>query len=180
MLESKTDLPTARCRPSRFRATWDTIKPYASSRPTALRARYRQSVGVYARGARLGALCALAILLSAAGCSEAGPGETTGVDVVERPYFVTDADAHGPLTLAELMINIPNEVDRQLSDGQRSCFFDAVERRAGEAGDPATLDPDDFEYWGGKLDADEWRQLSNAMKRTLLAQAIVSWAMIDC
>jgi len=98
----------------------------------------------------------------------------------EAPFFVVDRNATGPLTLAELQINIPTKINAELTESRRSCFFDSVERRAFEAGDPASLDPDDFPYWNGKISRADWSQQSNHMKRVLLAQAIISWAMADC
>lgn len=67
-----------------------------------------------------------------------------------------------------------------MSDSDRACFFANVERRALQAGDPGELDPEAFPYWGGNVSRDEWNRHSNHMLRVLLAQAIVSWAMLDC
>ena len=98
----------------------------------------------------------------------------------EAPFFVVDINATGPLTLVELQINIPEKINAELTESRRSCFFDSVKKRAFEAGDPASLDPDDFPYWNGKISRADWSQQSNHMKRVLLAQAIISWAMADC
>ena len=98
----------------------------------------------------------------------------------EAPFFVADRNATGPLTLNELQIDIPDDVERWMTDSKKACFFDAVERRAIEAGDPADIDPDDFPYWGGEVSRDDWSQHSSYMQRVLLAQGIVSWAMMDC
>lgn len=98
----------------------------------------------------------------------------------KAPFFVVDRNASGPLTLVELQINIPKKINAKLTDSRRSCFFDAVKKRAFEAGDPAILDPDDFSYWNGKISRADWSQQSNYIKRVLLAQAIISWAMADC
>ena len=113
-------------------------------------------------------------------CSGQESGETGNEMAEEAPFFVVDRDATGPLTLAELQINIPKEINADLTESKRSCFFDSVKRRALEAGDPASLDPDDFPYWNGELSEADWSRQSNRMKRVLLAQAIISWAMIDC
>ena len=113
-------------------------------------------------------------------CSGQESGESDNDLAEEAPFFVVDRDATGPLTLAELQINIPKEISDELTEDRRSCFFDSVKRRALEAGDPASLDPDDFPYWNGELSRADWSRQSNRMKRVLLAQAIISWAMIDC
>ena len=113
-------------------------------------------------------------------CSAQEQGETGNEMAEEAPFFVVDRNATGPLTLAELQINIPQEISDELTEDRRSCFFDSVKRRALEAGDPASLDPDDFPYWNGELSRADWSRQSNRMKRVLLAQAIISWAMIDC
>jgi hypothetical protein len=125
----------------------------------------------------LGVVLSLALVTACTDPGSAGPGDSVAD---EPPFFVADRDATGPLTLAELQINIPDEIDKALNDSKRSCFFDAVERRANEAGDPAHLEPDAFPYWGGKIDQDDWSQHSKYMQRVLLAQAIISWAMSDC
>jgi len=113
-------------------------------------------------------------------CSGQEQGETGNEMAEEAPFFVVDRNATGPLTLAELQINIPKEISDELTEDRRSCFFDSVKRRALDAGDPASLDPDDFPYWNGELSEADWSRQSNRMKRVLFAQAIISWAMIDC
>lgn len=122
----------------------------------------------------------LFIFLFLIGCSDPGREETEESVADEPPFFTADKTATGPLSLTELNIRLPGEIDKELSDSERACFFEAVERRANEAGDPANLDPNAFPYWGGKVSRDEWGQHSNYMRRVLLAQGIVSWAMIDC
>lgn len=124
------------------------------------------------------------LVVGAAACSgestgtvETVPGDANGE---EAPFFVVDPQATGPLTLAELQISIPRDIDARMSGTQRACFFAAVQRRALEAGDPADIDPDDFPYWDNKVDRESWRGLTNRMQRALVAQAIISWAMIDC
>lgn len=127
--------------------------------------------------------CLIIQLLSVvflASCSDTESEELREESIEEAPFYVVDRNATGPLTLVELQINIPKEIDAELTESKRSCFFDSVEKRAFEAGDPASLDPDDFPYWNGKVSRDDWGQQSNYMKRVLLAQAIISWAMADC
>jgi hypothetical protein len=115
-----------------------------------------------------------------ASCSDTESEDLSEEPIEEVPFYVVDRNASGPLTLAELQLNIPREIDADLTESKRSCFFDSVEKRAFEAGDPAILDPEDFPYWNGKISRDDWGQQSNYMKRVLLAQAIISWAMVEC
>jgi hypothetical protein len=122
----------------------------------------------------------LACLLVGTGCTDPSVGGTGGADSDEPPFFTANRNATGPLTLAELQIDIPDDIESFMSDAQRACFLEAVERRATEAGDPADLDPDDFVYWGGKVNREQWRKHDPYMQRVLLAQGIVSWAMMDC
>ena len=116
----------------------------------------------------------LSCLFLVSACSGDEPGAE------EPPFFTADKNATGPLTLAELQIDIPDDVEKWMSESKKSCFMDAVERRALEAGDPAAIDPDDFPYWGGNVDRGTWSRHGKHMQRVLLAQAIVSWAMMDC
>ena len=125
----------------------------------------------------LGMLSCLVVL---AACSDNGSGGTDEKATDEPPFFVADRSATGPLTLDELQIDIPDDVERWMTDSKKACFLDAVERRAIEAGDPADVDPDDFPYWGGKVSREDWSQHDSYMQRVLLAQAVVSWAMMDC
>ena len=115
-----------------------------------------------------------------ASCSDTESEKFREESIEEAPFFVVDRNATGPLTLVELQINIPKEIDADLTESKRSCFFDSVEKRAFEAGDPASLDPDDFPYWNGEISRADWDQQSSYMKRVLLAQAIISWAMAEC
>jgi hypothetical protein len=125
----------------------------------------------------VGLLYCLALV---AACSDTDPGDSNGSAANEPPFFVVDRHATGPLTLAELQIEIPDRIEMAFSTADRSCFLRAIERRAQEAGDPAELDPDAFPYWGGDVDREAWSQHGEYMQRVLLAQAIVSWALMDC
>lgn len=120
------------------------------------------------------ALMLLALVLTA--CTP-GDEATTGEP---PPFFEADRFGSGPLTLEELNITLPDELEMLTTESQRDCFFGAVARRAEAAGDPADIDPDEHVYWGGNVSRDEWKQHSRHMQRVLLAQGIVSWAMIDC
>ncbi|RZV37593.1 MAG: hypothetical protein EX272_05065 [Chromatiales bacterium] len=127
---------------------------------------------------RILALLYAAMLLVA--CSGSESDNPNDASAEEPPFFTADKNATGPLTLAELQIDIPKDVEKWMTESKKSCFMDAVERRAREAGDPAAINPDDFPYWGGNVDREKWSQHSNHIQRVLLAQAIVSWAMMDC
>ena len=94
--------------------------------------------------------------------------------------FAVSRQSTGPLTLEELQIHLPDKLDKFLNNESRACFFREVARRAKEAGDPTTLDPDAFPYWQGKVDQTQWNQHTRYTQRVLLAQAIVSWGMMDC
>jgi hypothetical protein len=122
----------------------------------------------------------LSCLVILAACSDNVTGGADDDASDEPPFFVADRNATGPLSLDELQIDIPDKVERWMTDGKKACFLDAVERRASEAGDPADINPDDFPYWGGKVSREDWIEHSAYMQRVLLAQAVVSWAMMDC
>lgn len=111
---------------------------------------------------------------------EISPGQQTEATNSEPPFFVVDADATGPLTLDELNIHIPAEIDKDLSNRQRKCFLARVDELAQEAGEPADIDPDDFRYWGGNTSREDWLTLNREQQRTLLAQAIVTFGFQDC
>ena len=117
----------------------------------------------------------LLVLLSA--CSGS---ESNGANSEEPPFFQANRFGSGPLTLEELKIDIPDEIERGLSDAEKACFLDAVARRAEEAGDPALIDPDALVYWDGNVSKEDWQKHDRYMQRILLAQGVISWAMIDC
>lgn len=122
-----------------------------------------------------------AVVLLLASLSACTPADESGSGPDgEAPFFEANRFGSGPLTLDELKIDIPDEVEAMMNEQQKVCFFDAVARRAEEAGDPSELDPNDHVYWGGNVSLEDWNKHSNHMQRVLLAQGIVSWAMIDC
>ncbi|MEM5515733.1 hypothetical protein WNY37_02155 [Henriciella sp. AS95] len=91
----------------------------------------------------------------------------------EPPFYTVYRNGTGPLTMEELQINIPVELDAIYTDKTRACFLAKVEALAAEAGDPERLDPADVAF----LPTDgTWEQLSRFHRRNLLAQAIVSRA----
>ena len=81
--------------------------------------------------------------------------------------FQVDSGGSGPLTLEELQINLPDTVQWMLSEEELTCFYDEVERRAQEIGDPAELDPETQPYWNGEVSAEEWALQNNKMQRVL-------------
>ncbi len=123
---------------------------------------------------RFGCLFLLTMLCA---CSDTG---STGGGAEEPPFFQAKRFGSGPLTLAELKIDIPDEIERDMSEAQKACFLEAVERRAEEAGDPADIDPDSLVYWDGNVSKEDWQKHDRYMQRILLAQGVISWAMIDC
>ncbi|MEO1203344.1 MAG: hypothetical protein AAFX10_11585, partial [Pseudomonadota bacterium] len=127
---------------------------------------------------RVAAAVALAALLAASACTQEDSAETVDSDIDELPYFVVDNDAVGPLTLEELNINVPARVALHWSDSKMSCFLAAVERRAADAGDPETLNPDDLPYWETQDTTEQWPRFTPHMRRVLLAQAVISWAAV--
>lgn len=95
----------------------------------------------------------------------------------EKPFYTVGKRTRGPLTLEELQINIPAELDSMLTTRKRNCFIEKIGELAEQAGDPETLDPADVAY----LPTDgTWDELTFYGRRNLLAQAIVSRAIIFC
>ena len=121
-------------------------------------------------------LLCFALITAACSGGDGSGGNASG----EPPFFEANRFGSGPLTLDELKIDIPDEVESLMTEQQKTCFLDAVARRAEEAGDPADIDPDEHVYWGGNVSLEDWNKHSRYMQRVLLAQGIVSWAMIDC
>ena len=97
----------------------------------------------------------------------------------DKPFFTIGKSATGPLTLAELQINFPDDVARRMTAEERACFLREAEKLAQLAGDPATLDPADFPFLGNQ-DPERWQRIKPYTRRVLVAQAIVSWAFMPC
>lgn len=115
-----------------------------------------------------------------AGCSAgsndpASTGEGSNAD--EPPFYRTDKNAKGPLTMSELQVSIPQELDAMYTENTRACFLATVEDLAGSAGDPETLDPSTVTF----LPKDgSWQKLRKSQKRNSLAQSIISEAGVLC
>ena len=98
----------------------------------------------------------------------------------EPPFFVVDANATGSLTLEELQINVPKHIANDLSDREMYCYLQTIDREIAEAGDPATINPEEMPHWGGEVSQSDWAGLSPYQQRVLLAQAIIGGALVDC
>jgi hypothetical protein len=96
----------------------------------------------------------------------------------EPPFYRTDPNATGPLTLDELQIRIPEEIDKQLSDKNRACALKKIAELAEEAGDPETVDMVALGYLSA--DFDGWEKLRPYGRRGILGQAIVSRGFALC
>ena len=98
-------------------------------------------------------------------------------DQDEKPFYTIDARATGPLTLSELQINLPAELAKELTPSMQTCYIEKIGELAAEAGDPETLRPTDVAY----LPTDgSWAELTVFDRRLILAQAIVSRAILFC
>ncbi len=93
---------------------------------------------------------------------------------VLQPHL--DVDSTGPLTLLEIQNNFLVHLEESLTNEQRACVPEEVERLAFIAGDPETLDPASVEF----LSAETWNQLDAFGKRLILAQAITTKALFSC
>ncbi|MEO1243468.1 MAG: hypothetical protein AAFX54_16280 [Pseudomonadota bacterium] len=119
-------------------------------------------------------------ILMLAGCS-AGSNDAAStrasMNAEEPPFYRIDKNASGPLTMPELQVNIPQELDALYTDSMRACFLATVEDLATSAGDPETLDPSTITF----LPTDgSWQELTKFHKRNLLAQSIISEAGVLC
>ncbi|MEO0449275.1 MAG: hypothetical protein AAFZ74_03020 [Pseudomonadota bacterium] len=102
-------------------------------------------------------------------------GESMSAD--EPPFYRIDKNASGPLSMPELQVNIPQELDDLYTESMRTCFLATVEDLASSAGDPETLDPSTVTF----LPTDgSWQELTKFHKRNLLAQSIISEAGVLC
>ena len=96
-----------------------------------------------------------------------------------EPLYTVDPNATGPLTFAELRINF-SALDDPMSERERRCVKEAIERRAQELGDPASFQPEDHDYHGGQTSNAQWQAFDNRVQRTLLGQVVVTYAIFDC
>ena len=96
-----------------------------------------------------------------------------------EPLFTIDPDATGPLTFEELRMNFA-ALENPLSERGRRCVKRKIERRAEELGDPASYQPEEYDYHGGNTSNAEWQAFDNRVQRVLLAQVVVTYAIFDC
>lgn len=95
------------------------------------------------------------------------------------PLYTVDPEMTGPLTFAELRVNF-TALDQPMSERARRCVKNAIERRSQELGDPATYQPEDYDYHGGQTSNAQWQAFNNRQQRGLLAQVVVTYAFFDC
>jgi hypothetical protein len=89
-----------------------------------------------------------------------------------------DFDATGPLTPDEVHSAIDNLGD-SLTEEQKECARQEMEKRAVAAGDPQTLDPASHEFLSD-LPAENWAALDAFGKRIILIQALTTEAVFFC
>lgn len=88
----------------------------------------------------------------------------------------------GPLTEEEIQAAVDrmdqsyDRLGKSLTEEHRGCVLAELERGAGDAGDPETLDPASVEF----LTPETWCLLDASAKRIFLAQAITSKAFFFC
>ncbi|MEL7482466.1 MAG: hypothetical protein AAGJ29_13005 [Pseudomonadota bacterium] len=119
------------------------------------------------------------VLLLTACSSERGNQVPTASEKAsdEPPFYKVYPNGTGPLTMGELQINIPADLDAMYTDQMRVCFLAKIEELAANAGDPETLDPTEVAF----LPTDgTWEDLPRSSKRLILAQAVVSRAATLC
>lgn len=95
------------------------------------------------------------------------------------PLYTVDPNATGPLTFAELRVNF-SALDDPMSERDRRCVKKAIERRSRELGDPASYQPEDYDYHNGQTSNAQWQAFGNRVQRALLAQVVVTYAVFDC
>lgn len=86
-----------------------------------------------------------------------------------------NTSATGPLTSEEIKTFLKRLGD-SVTDDQKACAQVESVKRANDAGDPDTLDPDRLDY----LPSSSWHVLDSYMKRIILTQAITTDAMFAC
>ena len=119
-------------------------------------------------------------LLVLAGCS-AESGDPVAGDPIqasgEPPFYNVYRNGLGPLTMDELQIDLPAELEALYTDEMEACLLTQIEILAAEAGDPETLNPADVAF----LPTDgSWEELTRFGRRNILAQAVVSRAATLC
>ncbi len=116
------------------------------------------------------------VLLALAACQQQ---EAVPMGQPGDPMYTVDPNMTGPLTFAELRVNF-TALERPVSERERRCVKKAIERRAQELGDPASYQPEDYDYHGGQTSNAQWQAFNNREQRGLLAQVVITYAFFDC
>ncbi len=93
-------------------------------------------------------------------------------------FFEIDKNAKGPLTKSELNIRFPDTLKRYFDDNDLECFYQQVESRAADMGDPATMPP--IHRVVLTNEQMRWNEMTDADKRLQLARYVTSMALGDC
>ena len=93
-------------------------------------------------------------------------------------FFTVDGDARGPLTLSELQITFPDALARFFNSEERECFYEQVEWRAADLGDPLTMPPIRRVLLTNRQM--RWDEMTAAEKRLQLARYVTSMALSAC
>lgn len=126
---------------------------------------------------RFGLILTIVMLAGCSADSDGAAATRERTDADEPPFYRVDRNARGPLTMRELQVNIPQELDAMYTESMRTCFMATVEDLASSAGDPETLDPSTVTL----LPKDgSWQELTKFYRRNLLAQSIISEAGVIC
>ena len=96
---------------------------------------------------------------------------------IEKPFFKADSNATGPLTLKELDINFPKKLN--FSDSHKKCILGDISLMIKKLGDPNDIKPHEH-YFLENPDPNNWKNLSPYIKRVMSAQAVISFAGVDC
>lgn len=111
-----------------------------------------------------------------AACAPKAETKSAAAEDTSR-FFHVETNGTGPLTMAELQIDIPDDLEKRMSSERKTCFLRKIEELAAAAGDPETLKTEDVAFLP---DQETWDPLPRYNKRLLLAQAVVSRAITLC
>ncbi|MEM7278055.1 MAG: hypothetical protein AAF385_08015 [Pseudomonadota bacterium] len=93
-------------------------------------------------------------------------------------FFEVNARGTGPLTRSELNIQFPDALTRYFDDDNLECFYQQVDIRAADMGDPQTMPPiRRVVLTNEKM---RWNEMTDADKRLQLARYVTSMALGDC
>lgn len=110
-------------------------------------------------------------------CSfEANAVNVTTASREDKPLFNTDPNKKGPLTLEELDINLQM---LNLNEKQQKCMMDSIAEMLVNLGDPENVNPKEH-FFLENQDIDNWNKLLPYMKRVISAQAVISFAPMEC